>query len=390
MFNINKFLYFVLTCYFVAILCSCESEDPRSTVNRDQPSYSDVSLMTGDTIEGHENALNDSESSEELNICMTAQNDYPSAAWDACVSDGGQYVLAGPQIPSSAARTTAYEVIADLLWRNDRLTPEDFISAQLIFAEEGGLGSRVTRRYDAHVTPPMDADCTLEDAGDDWPEYCVGPGLIQPLLYDHFDAGSRGEALQVNAATIRAGLLWFFYLSIYKEAYTCRGKAADCDSSWAYHNGGKQRNEAPVGFGAELANRSPKHYERLFTANLAVRCWRDLDASEQAENQVLHQRALIQLDAALDRGLGVLLITRLEQLQKEIPTTVEAQLRAELAILGPVLNRALVDAEVIMDTDLQILRWNRLSEEDQQILYMQLSMFALCESLAYSLDESGE
>jgi hypothetical protein len=312
-------------------------------------------------------------------VCAPLDGDYPSEAWAACISDGGRYELAGDSTPTSAARIVAFEQIADLLWRREgEPSSEDFIQAELLYAEAEGLQSRVARRYDSHIPKPEGADCSMEGAGELWPEYCVGPALIDPLISDAFLAGVMGEAPRDNAARVKAGLLWFSYVSAYKEANTCAAKAKDCDSHWAYTNGAMQRDETPLGFGAWVKQASEVAYDQLFDAHLAVRCWRDLDDGEVAEDQALMDQALGQLARALDQGLAFALLYELSRYELMIneltydnlmtrqDTTFVQALKVELGILGPVLWRALLERspEATLDESRWSAQWASLSADD--------------------------
>ena len=238
--------------------------------------------------------------------CPALPDDYPGDGWDAC----GAWVLAGDEAPSSAARVAAYEAIADLLWANPCVpTGDDFIAAQGIYGEDGGVGSRISKRYDARVPPPEGADCKAEDAGQRWPEYCVGPARIEPLILGAFQAGIAGEDRAANAAKIRSGLLWFYFVSAYKEAFTCADTKKDCDSSWAYYTGAKQLGDTQLGLAGEVvaAGHAAIH-EAVFNALLGLRCWRELDPEPVATDDALRQRALAQLARALDRAWEVLAV----------------------------------------------------------------------------------
>ena len=312
----SKILLTFLITFTHLILFACEDDDPQTTP------------IAGEMNAGEMNA----------EMCTPVESDYPSDSWEMCISDQGRYELAGASTPSSAARVAAYEAIGDLLWRNPDMTAEDFIQAELIYGEDGGVGSRVTRRYDAHISKPDGADCASEDADELWPEYCVGPSMIEPMILSSFAEGNTGMNMIENAAKIKAGLLWFFYVSTYKEAYTCAGKAADCDSHWAYCNGAKQLDEIPFGLGAEIQSVSETAYEHLFNAHLAVRCWRDLDSAEVAENDVLHSQVLDQLDRALDYGYALMMSSLLRQTATSEDNL--AQITA-LQVLLPTLTRAM-------------------------------------------------
>lgn len=327
--KLNKNKPLVLLASLAFLLFACEDDDPETT----SPMGGEV---TGGEVTGGEVMGGEDMGGDDL-ACTPLPEDYPSPSWEMCISDEGRYELAGEGTPSSAARIAAFETIGDLLWRVASPDAEAFTQAEFIYGEDGGLGSRVTRRYDAHVNKPEGADCSLDNAAEQWPDYCVGPAKIEPLILNAFAAGIRGENPVANAARVKAGGLWFSYLSVYKEAYTCAGKAADCDSHWAYCNGAKQLDEMPLGLGAAIKGASESAYEALFNAHLAVRCWRDLDNAEVAENEELRAQALDQLDRALDRGYAVYLASLLEALSLD---AANVALRVEISVLGPTLFRA--------------------------------------------------
>ena len=309
-------------------------------------------------------------------MCGAADVDYPGDTWDACISDDGPYVLAGESTPSSAARVAAFEDIAALLWRSQTVTLENLVDAELIYGEDGGVGSRVTRRYDSHISKPEGADCKADNAGTQWPEYCVGPAQIEPLILNAFADAIAGNDLDLNMAKIRAGLLWFYYVSAYKEAYTCAGKAADCDSHWAYTNGAKQRDEDPLGLGALILQQSAEAYDALFDAHLGIRCWRDLDAAEVADNDMLHQKALAQLDRALDYGYSLVLIAELQRWTAG-GNRVKAFAQQTVEILGPPMARAANDRQATHQFD-QVSTWQNLTDDKAQQLIEQLQSIFPC------------
>ena len=349
------YLYYMLLTSLTFAMIACEDDDPMTTPMAGVVTAGETTGGVAGEVAGE---MAGEMAGKEIS-CERPETDYPSEALPMCISDDGIYELAGANTPSSAARVAAYELIGDLLWRNANPTPENFIQAELIYAEDGGVGSRVTRRYDAHLPKPEGADCSAEDAGSQWPEYCTGPGQIEPLILNAFAAGNQGQEPQINAARIRAGLLWFFYLSVYKEAYTCAGKTADCDSHWAYHNGAKQRDEAPIGLGGEIEATSSEAYDAIFDAHLAVRCWRDLDSAEVAEDEELHVQVLDQLDRALDYGYARMVAAQLRSLS-EAPD--EIGLRVTLSILGPTLSRAVLEARPETDIADWTDRWASISD----------------------------
>jgi len=260
--------------------------------------------------------------------CVALDTDYRPAdstpdMYPACISDGGVYeLIADP--PGTIARIVAYDTIATLLWRSGPPSPADFTAARTTYELDEGLGSRVDRREDLHYPPiPMaewdpgldpDKQCANSTNAANHPDRCVGPTQLRPLINAAFIAGMSGAGdPNVHAARINAGLLWFSYLSVYKEAYTCVHTAKDCDSAWAYYTGGAQVDGALLGFAEIVARHSPTTHQRIFAAILAVRCFRDLYSINDfptyddlpSEGQQLFEAALQQLDAALARGFAL-------------------------------------------------------------------------------------
>ncbi len=255
--------------------------------------------------------------------------------WPACISDDGVYHPIESNI-STNARVAAFEQMATRLGFGTGAAPapQAFIDARVAYTEPEGLDSRVSRREDEHY-PPAPASCRDLSADElaSHPERCVGPARMQPLLNEALAAGAQGEEPALNAARVEAALLWFFYVSAYKEAVTCKDTAKDCDSSSAYYAGTQARSPA-FGFARYVEARSPQAHAATWDAILAVRCWRDLDnPGGTAMDDALHGRALAQLDRALDRGLALIVRQRLSTLPCD--TAWES-----LKILGPALDRA--------------------------------------------------
>lgn len=272
--------------------------------------------------------------------CEPDPSAYPGEGWDACISDGGSYVLAGASAPSSIARVQAFESMGDLLWRNANApSSDDFIDAQLIFTEDEGLGSRVSRRYDSHIPQPAGEECRDPLTSVMHPEFCVGPEGMLPIINDAFDAGIGGMEPRLNAARIEAANIWFFYVSIYKEANTCKGKAADCDSSWAYSGAGETVDAATAGFATMVKAANPDAWTALFNAHLAVRCWRDLDQGDPASNDALQQQALAQLDRATDFAYAEVIAYVLAA-YRDAPAAEQPIKWEILKIIGPTIDRA--------------------------------------------------
>lgn len=260
--------------------------------------------------------------------CGPAAGDYEPGVEDdyaACISDAGIYELVSDP-PGTIARVEAYEDIADLLWLAGVPTAEDFTAARTAYELEEGLGSRVDRREDLHYPeipeeewdPGLDPDkqCSNTELATAYADRCVGPAQMRPIISQAFIDGMSGTGdPNVHAARIKGTVLWFLYLSAYKEANTCFTAAAkDCDSAWAYYTGGAQELDgAMLGFGKFVAQYSANAHDRIFDGLLAVRCVRDLYPEDMyplladlpAEGQDLFAQAWEQLDEALHRGLAV-------------------------------------------------------------------------------------
>jgi hypothetical protein len=114
----------------------------------------------------------------------------------------------------------------------------------------------------------------------------------------------------VHAARIEAALLWFLYVSTYKESLTCTTAARDCDSSYAYYTGGEPASGG-MGLAREVQAVDPAAHERAWDGLLAVRCWRDLDPGAEATDLALRDRARTQYDHAVLDGVAALLRARL-------------------------------------------------------------------------------
>jgi len=315
----------------LALVAGCESSDP-------QPSGPDGGAGGGAAA----CAADDGVTQQDNAACTPDPDDYQPRvngsaddSWPACISDDDSYHPFGASV-SSNARTAAFETMAGLLGFGQAVAPDPqaFVDACVAYTQPEGLDSRVSRREDEHhpAAPKKCRDMTAAEL-QSYPERCVGPAQIQPLLNQAFEQGSAGIDPVRNAARIEAALLWFFYVAIYKESTTCTAKAADCDSATGYYAGGQARSPS-LGFARYVQARSSQAHDASWDALLAVRCWRDLDnPTGVATDLATRDKALAQLDRALDRDLALIVRQRLAALPCE-SAWVSAQ------ILGAALDRA--------------------------------------------------
>lgn len=250
--------------------------------------------------------------------CTPLDTDYAPDAddmWAACVTDDGEYHRIQEDI-STIARVAAFEELAALLF-DPSVDPsaEDFLEGRLIYQRDEGLDSRVVRRYDPHFEVPDGTDCTLDGVPAMYPEYCVGPSTLAPMILDAFAAGIEGgrDTLpRVQAARVEAALLWFLYVSTYKESLTCTTTAKDCDSAYAYYTGGEPARGG-IGLAGRVSEVDPEAHDRAWDGLLAVRCWRDLDPDTMATDLALRDRARAQYDRAVLDGVAAIVRSRLVQ-----------------------------------------------------------------------------
>ena len=271
--------------------------------------------------------------------CKAAATDFlpktPAAdTWAACVSDDNLYHPFDPSV-SSNLRTIAFDGIGKLLGFGTVSAPgsKAFVDAQLLYLQAEGIESRVSRREDEHYPKAPDSCNKLAPAVlAMYPDRCVGPAQIQPLINKAFEDGIAGVDPGGNAARIEAALLWFFYVSAYKEPHTCAAVQVDCDSATGYYAGTQKRDDA-LGLAGYVKARSPQAHDRIWDGLLAMRCWRDLDnPAGAAADLPLRDLAIKQLDGALLRGVALILRQKIEHLGCE-PGSIGAK------ILGHVLDR---------------------------------------------------
>jgi hypothetical protein len=367
--KLHQFLLLLL----IATLWACESDDDTSSTGG--TTAGTTAGAEGGTPAGAEGGTPAGAEGGTPVTCVVAPNDYPGSTWGACISDDGTYhSITGST--SAAARTAVFEAIGDLLWRNDSLTATSFVDAELLYAEDEGLQSRVVRRYDAHVAKPEGADCKQADAGTLWPEYCVGPAKILPVVLSAFDGGQSDMELKANARRLEAGLLWFFFVSTFKESYSCKDAIEDCDSSLGYNNGSKQLSEDGIGFGGLVQELDANAYQALFNAHLAVRCWREADSAEVSTMPDVQQKALDQLDRALNHGLALILSDRLTKFAAGNDAQ-KAEYWAFLEVLGPVIQDAAEKVDATMAGHLA-MGWAQGAQIDVEMQKQHLMMLFPC------------
>jgi hypothetical protein len=276
--------------------------------------------------------------------------------WPACVSDDGRYTLV-ETTPSSIARVEAYEQIADLLWRGGTPDQAAFTAARDVYSLDEGLESRLQRREDLHYPPIPEEDfdpgvepdqqCTVAANVEKHGDRCAGPTKIAPLIKSAFEDGQTGRGNpDVHAARIDAAILWFYYLSTYKECRTCTDTPKDCDSCWAYYTGGNDRSGG-IGLAGHVRTLGDETHNRVWDGFLSVRCWRDLYPGDMyatfeevpADGQALWQQGHEQLDNALHRAFALVVRDRLERQLQVCETDDAAPNWAFLQVAGPVLDR---------------------------------------------------
>ncbi len=300
----------------IALLIGCESEDPE-LLRRD----SGTAIVEADATDDADRAFcSGAERIAPLPDnpgCKPRPDDYrPGAADDgwtmACISDDNVYHRFSDSI-GSITRIAAFDEIAKVLGfgTDKQPTQDDFLTARIIFSADQGLGSRVERREDEHYPPgPRACNAMPPDELALYRDRCAGPAKILPIITGAFTEGGKGNAPRANADRIEAALLWFLYLSPFKEARTCTNAVADCDSSYAYYTGGDPRSDGK-GFARYVRARSKQTHDAIWDGILAVRCWRDLDnPTGAAMNLALRDRAVDQLDRAMHKGLAVIVRQR--------------------------------------------------------------------------------
>lgn len=266
------------------------------------------------------------------------------AAWETCVADIKTYTPFETSI-STAARVSAFESIGERLWNNDTLTQDDFVQSNLTYVEAEGLDSRLSRREDEHYPAIVEGGETVacnssEGVATSNPDRCVGPAKIRPIVLDGLTDGAMSmdmDAQRIASTQVEASLLWFLYVSTYKEANTCTQKKKDCDSSYAYYSGA-QPEEMGIGLAGYLLREVPEAHAAVWDGLLELRCWRQVDDTDTAQNLALRDEVIARMDKALLFGISRLVTARLTQIQTADGGNIPAEW-AWLQIMGPVLVR---------------------------------------------------
>jgi hypothetical protein len=309
--------------------------------------------------------------------CVIGPTEYtprdPASAgkrFPACISDDNAYHPYQADVPSNA-RLAAIESIGTMLgWNGGKVpAPTDFEQVRLLYTQPEGVDSRVQRREDIHypAAPKLCREMTdvevMQNA-----DRCVGPAKIIPLLNDAFDQGQKGIDPVRQASRIEAALIWFMYVSYYKEGLGCQSELNQCDSTSSYWAGNQDRTAPPTGgLGKYIKALSPEAYERGWDAVLAMRCWRDVDnPGGVGSNLELMSHVGVQLDRAGDHALALLVRHRLQNLGCSAAWET-------VKILGGVLDRAATAAD---PAAAQVLR-DELGKTDPAAVDVQAATSAL-------------
>jgi hypothetical protein len=260
----------------------------------------------------------------------------------ACVSDSGKYTPINPDVPSNS-RIAAVEAVLRLLKVGADEVPSAsaFDDVRVLYTQPEGLDSRVSRREDIHFAEVEIAgikrqcrDLTPAEL-QLYPDRCAGPVKVVPLINDALREGAAGNAPRVQAARIEAAMVWFMWLSLYKESQGCYADPKQCDSTSSYWGGNQDVNAAPTGYGRYVKTLSEESYKRGWDAVLAIRCAYDYfvsSAPEPADFPTVREKAREQVDRVNNHALALILRARLGKIQCD-PAAF-----AFVRTLAPVLN----------------------------------------------------
>jgi len=338
----SSFFVCILSLAFSSVLAACESEDPPLTpTDAGLPDAAPGDAGPGDAGVDLDAGVDAGDPGLDLGtdvdagdldagaadagapdagprMCERAPGDYfpdvsmrDTTAWPACISDEGVYRTLSSGPVGGVTRADQYRQIIALLFDPTRSpTSDDFLAARALYVNtadpNAGIAIRIGRRADYHYesTAPAGTDCTAMGAAMTYPDFCVGPARLEPLINTAFTLGSTpGVAdTRVPAALIEAGLLWFQYVSVLSEIRGCTNSLSNCDSAWAYYTGGADARGG-IGFGAYVEAADPLAHDRAWDAVLGMRCWRDLDTAVPATDLARRDAAWNQVDRATLAGL---------------------------------------------------------------------------------------
>jgi hypothetical protein len=331
---VKTFSRILLPLAALLTFAGCEAEDPSATPTNDAGTGGGAESCNPDGVA----AL------PAPPACAIGSTEYtprdPTSAgkrYPMCISDDNAYHPFQADVPSNA-RLAAIETIGQLVgWNGSRVgTPADFDMARLLYTQPEGVDSRVQRREDVHYdeAPKLCRELRKEEAMQ-YPDRCVGPAKLIPMINDAFQKGSQGIDPVLQAARLEAALIWFMYVSYYKEGLGCQLELNQCDSTSSYWAGNQDRTAAPTGgLGKYVKPLSSEAYERGWDAVLAMRCWRDLDNPTGIGSNIdLMARVGVQLDRAGDHALALIVRHRLQNLGC-------AAAWETVKVLGGVLDRA--------------------------------------------------
>jgi hypothetical protein len=280
------------------------------------------------------------------------QNMSMADMWAACPSDAYYTskmfpLVVGPSAPGGGiGRVKAFDDVAQKLWRSGKVpVKKDFEDALVIYGMgDGSISSRLVRRQDIHypdIANNSKTRCTEMGVPEANPDRCVGPAKLVPIVNNAFETAiNMGVEPLTQAARIEAALLWFSYVSVLAEQGTCRDTPEDCDSVWSHYNGAVAV-DAPdqLGLARYIKNLSDETHTRVFDGMLAINCWRKLDPTPMSTNAALYARAQGQIDAALLRGMALILRDRFAQVGCSSGDVQKAHF-AFIRTLGPFFDRA--------------------------------------------------
>jgi hypothetical protein len=286
---------------------------------------------------------------ENVTACTPATTDYQprkgkagANGWPKCISDDNAWHLIGSGLPAAASRSKAFETMATKLWKKSQPTKADFLSARDDYSVSEGLASRIARRQDVSYDEVPGSDkfaCSNAGVPDKYPDRCAGPAKLEPIIDDAFQKGIAQTQPDVQAARIEAALIWFFYLSMTSEVWTCGfDDITDCDSAAGYYTQVSARG-TPAGLARYVSSLGLETHDRIYDALLAERCWRDIDQTMPATDtyKSYYTLALKQLDKATLRGEALILRERIGRILCTSGDAQEANI-AFVKILGGVLD----------------------------------------------------